>query len=196
MGSPPTTIFTTEYTLNFATRPSGEHPPKRLVGKLKQAAYNCEIMKLLVHTCLISILLCCPAIAKADSNGQRLLELHNLTRISGVRCGLFRKTSAGSLNWNKKLAKAAKSHARNMAKRNKLGHRVKGSTRKRLKRIGYRWSTFGENIASGFTTPESALQGWLKSKQHCRNLMNPDFSEMGAAEHNDYWVVIFATPRL
>jgi len=152
-------------------------------------------MKPLALSCLFSVLFHLPHIALANPNGYQLLQLHNQTRTDGVRCGLIRKSRAESLNWNNILATAALSHARNMAKRKKLGHRVKGSTRKRLERVGYRWATFGENIAYGFTTPESALNGWLNSKRHCKNLMNPGFTELGAAEYQGYWVVIFAAPQ-
>lgn len=137
---------------------------------------------------------CYPVHSTAESTGDQLLALHNQTRLAGYRCGLLRKTKAAQLRWNNTLADAAKSHARNMAKTNRLGHRVKGSLSKRLKRAGYHWSAYGENIAAGFTNAEQVLKAWLKSKEHCRNLLNPMFTEMGAAEHEGYWVVIFGTP--
>jgi len=46
------------------------------------------------------------------------------------------------------------------------------------------------------------MAGWLASPGHCSNIMNPDFSEMGAAyaiEENSaavsYWTQAFGTPR-
>jgi uncharacterized protein YkwD len=50
--------------------------------------------------------------------------------------------------------------------------------------------------------PEDAMAGWIKSPEHCANLMNPAFSEMGAAfavdrksELGVYWTQVFGTLR-
>ena len=61
----------------------------------------------------------------------------------------------------------------------------------------------GENIAAGSQmTPETAVAGWIRSPGHCANLMNPGFSEMGAAfavdarsEMGVYWTQAFGAPR-
>jgi uncharacterized protein YkwD len=52
---------------------------------------------------------------------------------------------------------------------------------------GYQWATYGENIAKGYSTEESAIQGWLNSPGHCRNIMNPSFKEMGIGTSGPYW---------
>jgi hypothetical protein len=72
----------------------------------------------------------------------------------------------------------------------------------RASRAGYRWKLIGENIASGQRTPEEAVASWLDSPGHCANLMNPRFSEMGAAHainlQNDnrtaFWTQVFGAP--
>ena len=51
---------------------------------------------------------------------------------------------------------------------------------KRISRQGYSWRTYGENIAIGYPTVASVIQGWLGSEEHCRNLMDPAFAEIGA----------------
>jgi uncharacterized protein YkwD len=60
----------------------------------------------------------------------------------------------------------------------------------------------GENIAAGQRSPEDAVAGWIKSPDHCANLMNPVFTEMGAAlavnarsELGMYWTQEFGKPR-
>ncbi len=50
----------------------------------------------------------------------------------------------------------------------------------RISRQGYPWRAYGENIAVGDLTVSSVLQGWLGSEGHCRNLMDPTFTEIGA----------------
>lgn len=54
------------------------------------------------------------------------------------------------------------------------------SAGQRISRQGYPWRTYGEDIAVGYPTVSSVLQGWLGSEGHCRNLMDPAFTEIGA----------------
>jgi hypothetical protein len=35
------------------------------------------------------------------------------------------------------------------------------------------------------------MNGWIKSPGHCKNLMNPQFKEVGVAEDHTYWVQDF-----
>ena len=68
---------------------------------------------------------------------------------------------------------------------------------------GYRWVRVGENIASGQRTVEDAVASWLDSPGHCANIMNPAFTEMGAAyainpqsrNRTAYWTQVFGAPR-
>jgi uncharacterized protein YkwD len=68
---------------------------------------------------------------------------------------------------------------------------------------GYRWVRVGENIASGQRSVEEAVASWLDSPGHCANIMNPTFTEMGAAyainpqnrNRTPYWTQVFGTPR-
>ena len=71
----------------------------------------------------------------------------------------------------------------------------------RITRSGYHWREVGENLASGIMTPEEVVAGWLQSPEHCANLMDPLFSEMGVGfavnTHDDagvYWAMEFGTP--
>lgn len=80
-----------------------------------------------------------------------------------------------------------------------------GSTHgERITREGYDWRTYGENIAVGYPTVSDVMQGWLGSEGHCRNIMTPDFAEIGAAFAEGqylgnpaapYWTFDLATHR-
>ncbi|MNH22692.1 Cysteine-rich secretory protein family protein [compost metagenome] len=66
---------------------------------------------------------------------------------------------------------------------------------------GYAGQQVGENIAAGQDTPRKVVDGWLASAGHCANLMNPQFSELGAAYAVDpksdagiYWTAMFGAP--
>jgi uncharacterized protein YkwD len=68
----------------------------------------------------------------------------------------------------------------------------------RLAREGYYGSAWGENIAAGYSSVNSVMQGWIGSAGHCANMMNSAFTEMGAAKYSDpssqwgsYWTQVF-----
>ena len=91
-----------------------------------------------------------------------------------------------------------------MAQYNYFSHQGRdgSSAADRLTRAGYVWKAVGENIAAGPTTPETAVDDWLRSPQHCATLMAPQFREMGvaysvnrASESGIYWVQLFGLRR-
>ena len=49
----------------------------------------------------------------------------------------------------------------------------------RLKTAGYAWRTAAENIASGYATPRWVVAAWMASTEHCRNILDPEFRDMG-----------------
>ena len=49
----------------------------------------------------------------------------------------------------------------------------------RLSAVGYSWSAAGENIASGFSTPWAVIKGWMGSPDHCRNILDPQYADLG-----------------
>jgi uncharacterized protein YkwD len=49
----------------------------------------------------------------------------------------------------------------------------------RISASGYEWSFAGENIAAGFPTPRAVVRGWMASTDHCRNILDPDFANVG-----------------
>lgn len=77
-----------------------------------------------------------------------------------------------------------------------------GSTvSKRVEKLGYTWHSVGENISAGRETSEQVVLGWLESPGHCANIMNPTFTEIGAAcsrnkstTYGTYWTLVLASP--
>jgi uncharacterized protein YkwD len=49
----------------------------------------------------------------------------------------------------------------------------------RITATGYTWSAAGENIATGFTTPQAVVTGWMGSAGHCDNILDPSFNDVG-----------------
>jgi uncharacterized protein YkwD len=52
----------------------------------------------------------------------------------------------------------------------------------RISAAGYSWQTAGENIATGFPTPRSVVTAWMASTDHCRNILDPSFRDVGSGE--------------
>ena len=77
------------------------------------------------------------------------------------------------------LQKVARSHSAEMIRNDRFFH---GNVGKRLKRHGYRWSTYGENIAYGSGrrgSPESVFNRWMKSRGHKQHILKKGFREVG-----------------
>jgi uncharacterized protein YkwD len=122
----------------------------------------------------------------------------NAKRARGCNCGSTYMKPVAPLNWNNQLANAATEHAYDMYRNRYFSHdsRDGRDMETRLLKAGYNYKgyqsyTIGENIAYGQQSIEEVLAGWFKSKEHCKNLMNPAFTEIGIAETNDYWVQDF-----
>jgi uncharacterized protein YkwD len=135
---------------------------------------------------------------------ERILQLANEARARPRRCGSRQFPEVPPLALESHLTSAAREHARDMAKHDMLEHTgTDGSTPdQRITRAGYKWRAAGENIASGPTTPEEVMEGWLKSPGHCENIMSPRFREMGIAWVVDpksasgvYWAQTFGTRK-
>ena len=68
-----------------------------------------------------------------------------------------------------------------------------GSPFEMMKRFGIRYRTAGENIAMGYATPRSVVDGWMNSEGHRKNILNPSFTQigMGYVESGHYWTQMF-----
>lgn len=138
-----------------------------------------------------------------QAEGQKLLELINSARAQPRQCGTQALSATTPLAWNATLASAALDHTRSMANNNFFDHKDRDGRTPgdRAELAGYSGQLVGENIAAGQDTPRKVLDGWLTSPGHCANLMNPQFSELGAAYAVDpksdagiYWTSLFGAP--
>jgi uncharacterized protein YkwD len=133
---------------------------------------------------------------------KEVLKLTNDARRQSRTCGNRRFRPAPPLAWNEKLAAAALAHSRDMATQNYFSHTGKDrrTVADRATREGYRWRSVGENIATGQSSPQEVVTGWLTSPSHCANMMEPRFTDMGAAyavnQKSDtviYWTQVLGT---
>jgi uncharacterized protein YkwD len=49
----------------------------------------------------------------------------------------------------------------------------------RISAVGFDWSNAGENIATGFQTPNTVVAAWMASTGHCQNILSPVYREVG-----------------
>ena len=117
----------------------------------------------------------------ADIRDEFLAAVNQARSVDQV-CGSTPYGPAPPISWSETLAMAAYLHSEDMVLNDFFSHTGSdgSSAGERISRQGYPWRTYGENIAVGYPTVSSVIQGWLGSEGHCRNLMNPAFTEIGA----------------
>lgn len=149
----------------------------------------------------IGFLACTPAedFSKESDNQfqEAFLRIVNSYRTAGCKCGSTNMPPVAPLKWNEKLAKAAERHTRDMATNYHFDHTGTdgSSSADRIEQAGYKWRAVGENIAYGYADMEAVISGWIKSKGHCKNIMSPNYTEMGAAQSGTYWAQTFGRPE-
>lgn len=131
----------------------------------------------------------------APINKTLLLQMVNEVRKRGCQCGDTWYPATTALVWNTQLEQAALLHSNDMYVNKYFSHAAKDGSKAgdRIDRIGYRWRTYGENIAFGYRTEREVVKGWLLSPGHCKNIMSPSFKEMGISRAGEYWTQVFAT---
>ena len=157
-----------------------------------------------------SIVLAAPApnptelLPDAGKAAQQVLEATNAARAEGRRCGDTWMEAAPPVTWNPQLAAAALAHSQDMARQSYFSHTSKRGLdpAQRAEAQGYHWRYVAENISRGQNSAQEAVASWINSPGHCRNLMEPRASEMGAGlgiregKHpTAYWTQVFAAPR-
>lgn len=65
--------------------------------------------------------------------------------------------------------------------------------------FGVGYSAAGENIAAGYSSPESVVNAWKNSQGHYTNMINSSFTKLGVGyssakigSYGNYWVQLFA----
>lgn len=133
-----------------------------------------------------------------------VLKQINSTRAAARSCGPRHMRAARPLVWDRALAEAAEQHSVDMTVRRYFDHASPGGKRvtQRVLAQGYRWRSVGENLAGGDTTVAGVMAGWLHSPEHCENLMNPAYADVGVScvrqlgsQWGTYWTMVLATRR-
>jgi uncharacterized protein YkwD len=108
------------------------------------------------------------------------------------------------LQWNPAVAALARSHSDAMARNGFFSHidPRTGPLDARMKTARVQWSSIAENLFRQRGCPDAvhcAVQGWTKSAQHRRNMLNPSYTHTGIGITSDddgtlYYTQIFLAP--
>lgn len=136
---------------------------------------------------------------------KEMVQLINEARSQSRSCGAEGNFPAtGAISWNEKLFSAANAHSQDMVKENFFSHTGSDGLKfsDRMKSAGYSYSSAGENIAAGQSTTAAVVNAWLKSDDHCKNIMTSTYTEIGSAcvssdtaDYKKYWTLLLAKPK-
>ena len=95
------------------------------------------------------------------------------------------KAGCGALTEDPQLEKAAQGHSDDMAARGFFDHTNPDGADpgQRITAAGYKWSTYGENIAQGQQTAAAVMESWMNSPGHRANILNCSFKDIGVGVH-------------
>lgn len=107
------------------------------------------------------------------------------------------KVGCSPLTSNAQLTTAAQRHSDDMAARDYMDHTNPDGQGpgERITAAGYRWSTYGENVAAGQSGPSAVMNSWMNSSGHRKNILNCAFKEIGVGVTSDSggpkWTQVF-----
>jgi uncharacterized protein YkwD len=129
--------------------------------------------------------------AAATSDERTVWTLTNRERAENGLSGL-------SLNGD--LVASARGHSADMAAQDYFSHTALdgSSPGDRIAEAGYDANSWGENIAAGYATPTSVVDGWMNSPGHRANILNSNFCDIGVgyaydgdSMYGNYWTQNF-----
>ena len=138
-----------------------------------------------------------PTVIAAATSADFQTELLRLTNAERKKAGL------APLKLSSLLNQAAQSHVQDMVQKQFFSHTGSNgsSVADRVKAVGYKYSSVGENIAAGNATASSTVQQWMKSPGHRANILNRNYKEIGFGyakskdQYGHYWVQVFGSSR-
>jgi uncharacterized protein YkwD len=114
--------------------------------------------------------------ANAGATESRIFDLINAQR---------RHQGMRPLVYNAQLDRMAKIQAQNMARFQKMAHTLSGASlptlSDRAKYVGYVYGRLAENVALGYPSAETVVEGWMNSSGHRHNILDGDVIETGIA---------------
>lgn len=124
--------------------------------------------------------------ASVTNYEQEVIRLVNEIRL---------KNGLKSLSYDWELARVARYKSQDMKDSHYFSHTspVYGSPFQMIKNFGISYTSAGENIAKGYTTPQAVVNGWMNSSGHRANILNAGFTHIGVGyvSGGNYWTQMF-----
>ena len=110
----------------------------------------------------------------SDISSEQLLDITNSDR---------QAAGLPPLSLNNDLSQAAIGKANDMFSKDYWAHVAPDGTTPWvfIKNAGYTYVYAGENLARGFTTPQSVVDAWMASPSHRENMLSPHYKDVGFA---------------
>ena len=122
---------------------------------------------------LIGVFLLPSAVLAININPENIIDLTNELRVS---------SKLNKLTANQLLAKAAYNKGHEILEAQDFQHNIDGRKFSSwVKEAGYNYAYTGENLAIDFITAQGVLGAWQNSPTHNKNLLNPNYTEIGVA---------------
>ncbi|MBP1557337.1 MAG: serine protease [Oscillospiraceae bacterium] len=107
------------------------------------------------------------------------------------------KYGLSPLKLSSDISAVARAKSQDMADNGYFSHTspTYGSPFDMLKSFGISYKAAGENIAQGYSTPESVVNGWMNSAGHRANILSENFTELGVGyvANGNYWTQMFVS---
>ena len=124
---------------------------------------------------------------------EQVLHLVNLERlIRGLQ----------PLTLDERLIAASRAHSVHQSEAGSIFHVSPDGTTPgdRITATGYVFRAWAENVAAGYSSPETVVLAWMNSPGHCRNILAPRYVHLGVGYHQTddgyrhWWTQKFAQP--
>jgi len=130
------------------------------------------------------------AIPQADS-AVSSFEAEVIRLVNEIR----RQNGLSALKSNWELSRVARYKSQDMRDRGYFSHNspTYGTPFQMIKAFGLSYRTAGENIAKGYSTPQSVVNGWMNSSGHRANILNASYTQIGVGyvASGHYWTQMF-----
>ncbi len=108
-----------------------------------------------------------------------------------------KKAGLAPFTHSQELSRVARFKSQDMADKNYFSHNspTYGDPFTMMKSFGINYRTAGENIAKGYQSAQSVVNGWMNSPGHRANILNPNFGTIGVGyvvkNGTTYWTQMF-----
>lgn len=130
-------------------------------------------------------------VERPDQNLSVEREVARLVNIERQKAGL------APLAFSEEISKVAEAKSQDMANKNYFSHTspTYGDPFQMMRTFGIQFGYAGENIAKGYRSAASVMDGWMNSSGHRANILNSNFKKIGVGyievNGTTYWTQMF-----